>query len=86
MSDDQDKVIYVSLDYNAVYYNYNDNAKSFPVKIKGHEWTALWWMYRLSERNCKFQEYLAEYIIPICRKYFIEEKRRPKDDPDPGEK
>ena len=79
MSDDQDKIVYISLDHDMVYLNHDDNENSFPIKIKGHEWSLLWWMYRLSERKCMFKEYLSEYIVPVCRRYFIDERKRLKD-------
>lgn len=85
MSDDQDKVLYVSLDFDMVYYRHEDNPEAFLVKMKGHEWSILWWMYRLSERHCKFTEYLAEYVIPVCRRYFIDERKKKKENPEETE-
>jgi hypothetical protein len=82
MSDDKDKIVYVALDHNIVYYDFSENQNAFPVKVKGHEWSILWWMYRLSERKCEFREYLAEYIIPVCRRYFTEERKKPTTDED----
>jgi len=76
VSSDEDRIIYISFDHNMIYLNYEDNLNAFPLKIKGNEWSFLWWMYRLSDRRCRFQDYLSEYLIPLCRVHFKKKRRK----------
>lgn len=63
-------ILYISFPDNMVYLDGSQNSQAWPLKVKGEEFYFIWWMYRLSERKCRFQDYLAEYLIPICRQYF----------------
>ena len=76
VADDRDRIVFVSIDANMVYLNAGENPSAFPLKIDGNQWSLLWWMYRLSERKCRFQDYLSEHLVPACRKHFVAERKR----------
>jgi hypothetical protein len=80
MTSEEDRIVFVSLDSNMVYFSSTENRNAFPIKIEGYQISILWWMYRLSERKCRFQEYLSEYLIPACRKYFKTQKDKRKEE------
>lgn len=80
MVDESDRIVYVSIDHNKAFFDSSQNETCFPIKIDGKQIATMWWMYRLSERKCTFEDYLAEHLIPICRKFFVQEQKKRKKD------